>query len=164
MKLKKLLKQSVKAARNGKSPKLTTPVDFPAGAKMDREGNLILPKQPGACADLPYQLREARLALQHQAERFEKAESALRDYFIASLPKSSQTGCAGKLARVQIEVKPVPQAEDWEKVHSYIRDNDAWELLQRRLNESAVRERWEAEEQIPGVVVFNAKKVSVTKI
>lgn len=161
MTLKKLLKKSVKAAKNGKR-KLPTAIDV--GLKMDREGNYILPAKPGECADLLYTLRERRLEIQHQLERFEKAEGQLRDFFINTLPKSSETGCAGSTARVQIETKVVPQTENWSAVYQYITKNNAFELLQKRLNEGAVKEYWDEGVQIPGVTTFIAKKVSCTKL
>jgi len=163
MKLKKQLKKSLKAARNGDS-KHTIPCDLPKGFRMDKKGELILPKTDAACADLLYETREARLQLQRQCERLEKGESALKEHFINTLPKSNTSGIAGLIARIQIEVKPIPQVEDWDAFYKYVKINNAFELLQRRLNESAVKERWEDHVELPGVVVFNAKKVSCVKI
>ena len=142
----------------------TIPVDLPVGFKLDRQGELVLPRNAGECADLLYRTREARLAVQRQVDKLTAAENKLKEYFIETLPKSEASGLAGKLARVQIEVKPIPQVEDWEKFYTYVRKHQAFELLQRRLNEGAVRERWDDKQEVPGVGVFNAKKVSCTKL
>lgn len=160
----KLLRESVKLARKGKKRGYSVPVDLPEGFRLDREGNLILPRSAGLCADLLYKVREARLKLQHETEKFERAESALREYFINNLSKTDATGCAGAVARVQIEVKMVPQVSDWEAFYEHIRRTKNFELLQRRVSESAVVERWEDKKTVPGVVAFQAKKVSVTKL
>lgn len=163
MKLKKQLKKAVKAARNGKA-KHSIPCDLPEGFRLNKEGELILPKTDAACADLLYLTREARLQLQRQCERLEKGEKAIQEHFINTLHKNNSTGIAGMLARVQINIKPIPTVEDWPALQKYIKTNDAFDLLQRRLNESAVKERWEAKVELPGVTVFQAKKVSCTKL
>jgi hypothetical protein len=40
----------------------------------------------------------------------------------------------------------------------------AYELLQKRLSATAIQERWDAGEKIPGVEVFTTVGVSLTKI
>jgi hypothetical protein len=165
VKLKKLLKKSVKAVRKGEKITLVQPVDLPKGLKTDAKGEFLLPTSPATCADLLYEIREKRLGLQRQCERFENAEAALRDFFIETLPASHATGVAGEVARVQIETRPVPQVEDWDKLYTYIGKNKAFELLQRRLGEGAAKEILDAGRgRFAGLTVFMAKKVSCTKI
>lgn len=165
MNLKKQLKKSVKAVEAGTlQEKATKLVGFPKDVKLNRDGTFAFPDAAGARADILYKLREARLKLQRQCEQFEKAEAQLRDYFIDTLPASEASGISGAKARVQIETKNVPQVEDWPKFYGYVAKTKSFELLQRRLNESAVKERWEDKKAIPGVGTFIAKKVSCTKI
>lgn len=157
---KLLVKAAKTAAKNGHS----IPVDLPVGFRLDKQGELVLPRTPGECADLLYRTREARLAVQRQIDKLSKAESKLQEYFIETLPKSSSTGLAGRVARVQIEMRTVPTVEDWAKFYAHVKRTGEFELLQRRLNEGAVRERWEEGEKVEGVGTFNAKKVSCTKL
>ena len=123
-----------------------------------------IPKQPAACADLLYQTREERYELQKAIDAKKALEQALTEYFINTLPKSDSTGIAGKVARVQTGTKDVPQVEDWEALYKHIKKTGAFELLQRRLGEGACRDRWAAKKTVPGVGVFHAVVVSVTKI
>ena len=123
-----------------------------------------IPKKPAECADLLYETREARYKLQAEVEKYKVLEQALTDYFINTLPKSNSTGIAGKVARVQTGTKPIPQVNDWALLYKYIKRTGAFELLQRRLGEGAVKDRWSAKKTVPGVGVFNAVVVSVTKI
>lgn len=123
-----------------------------------------IPKTLGACADLLYQTREARYALQNQAKELEELESALKSHIIDTLPKSEASGVSGKLARVTVKEKVTPQAEDWEALHAYIKKNGAFELMQRRLNNAAIEERLEAGETVPGIVMFHNKTVSINKV
>jgi hypothetical protein len=157
MKLKKLMKKTLKAGHS-------IPCDLPQGFRLDKKGELILPKTDAACADLLYATREARLQLQRQCERLEKGEAALKEHFINALPKSSASGIAGLIARIQIETKLMPTVEDWAVLQRYIKLNDAFDLLQRRLNENAVKERWNDSVEIPGVTTIQIKKVSCVKV
>lgn len=162
--LTKQLKASVKAVKNNVQPPRPAP-ELPPGALLDAAGNFVLPATPAACADLLYATREKRLALQRLAERHQELETALSEHFILTLPRSDATGISGRVARVQITIKAVPQVEDWDKLYAYIKKNGAWELLQRRLGEKAAQERLEAGEGgKAGITVFQAKKVSCTKI
>jgi len=120
-----------------------------------------IPKSAAQCADLLYKTREERLALQKQVEKLETLESTLKDFFINSLSKDS-TGVAGRIARVQVNPKPVPIVEDWDKLYTYIKRTGQFDLMQKRLSTTAVEERWEAKKQVPGIGRLQAKTVSCT--
>lgn len=129
-----------------------------------KEKPFKIPVQLGACADLIYQLRETRLGLERQAELVKKNESLVREYIIATLPKSEAMGVAGKVCRVTVKTKTVPQVKDWDKVYKFIKENDAFDLLQRRLSDAAVSERWDDDVEIPGVEEFTAVTLSMNKV
>lgn len=131
------------------------------GAKAPK--NYKFPKSMGACADRLFDVREARLQAKKIADELEAEEKAIKEHIINNLSKDS-TGAAGKHHRVQIVPKEIPQVEAWDKLYPYIKKNDAFDLLQRRLNEAAVRERLENKKKIPGVILFPTKSVSLTKI
>ena len=122
------------------------------------------PKTLGACADRVYELRQERLAAQKVVDALEEEEKALREHIINTLPKSEATGAAGKLARVTVVTKDIPQVKDWEKFYAYVKKNNEWDLMQRRLAATAVTERWGAGKEVPGVEHFTAVTLSVNKI
>jgi hypothetical protein len=122
-----------------------------------------VPANPAKCADLLYEKREARYALQRQAEELEKQEKQIRDYLIAKLPEKDASGITGAVATVQIEVSTAPQPEDWGKIHAYVKKTGKFELLQRRINTKAVEELWDDGKAVPGVGRVLVKKVSCTK-
>lgn len=113
--------------------------------------------------DLLYTTRAARYVVQNQIKKMEALEGAIEQYFIEKLDKDS-SGLSGKVARVQIETKTIPVVEDWPALYKHIKKTGEFELLQRRLGEGAIKERWEAKKRVPGVGRFNAKKVSCTKL
>jgi len=122
------------------------------------------PPKLGACADRLFQLREKRLEDQKKVDAIEAEEKALKEHIIQTLPKSEASGVAGKIARVTVVSKAVPQVKDWDVFYKHVKKTGEFELLQRRLTDTAIRERWDAGKQVPGVESFNALTVSVNKI
>ncbi len=122
------------------------------------------PKALGACADRLYELKEARLVVQKQADAIEQEEKALKAHLIDTLPKSKAEGVSGTVANVKIVRKEVPQVKDYEAFYAHVKKTGSFDLLQRRLNDAAVKERLDAGKVIPGVEVFTAVSVSLTKV
>lgn len=121
-------------------------------------------KTPAARADFLYGLEAMRLEAQKAAEALKKFQTALEDWFIEQLPAEDATGTAGKLGRVEIKRKTIPTVEDWPKFYAYVKKTGAFELMQRRLSDKAIDERWEANKEVPGVGRFIKKTVSITKV
>lgn len=122
------------------------------------------PKAIGACADLIYTLRAKRLAAQKLVDEIEKEEKALKSHIIDTLPKSEASGAAGKLARVTVVVKTVPQVTDWDAFYKYVKKNNAFEMMQRRLSDAAIQERWDAGKKVAGVGHLQVVSLSINKV
>lgn len=125
--------------------------------------SIKLPKTLAACADLYYTTRQERLELDRQADELKKIEAAIKDHLINNLQKDT-TGVAGKLCRVQVVIKPEPQVEDWPSFYAYVAKTKSFDLLQRRVSAPAVRERWEANKEIPGISAFQKVDLSIAKV
>lgn len=123
-----------------------------------------IPKTVAGMADLRYTVREQRKAIEKCAELLKKVQTELDEYFIANLPKSDASGVAGQVARIQLGRKIIPQVADWDAFYKHVQDTGEFELLQRRLNEGAMRERLEAKVLVPGTTTFTAVTVSCTKL
>ena len=122
------------------------------------------PKTMGACADRIYELKNKRLAMQKEVDAVEAEEKALKEHIINTLPKSETTGVAGKLARVTVVTKQVPQVKDWEAFWKKFNKKTDTDLLQRSLSKAAVEARWEAGKEIAGVEAFTAVTLSINKV
>lgn len=122
------------------------------------------PKALGACADKLFELRAKRLAMQKEVDAVEAEEKAYKEHIINTLPKSEASGVAGKLARVTVVTKEVPQVKDWDAFYKFVKKTGQFDLLQRRLTDAAIKERWEHGKEIPGVEHFNAVSVSINKV
>jgi len=131
---------------------------------MATEVKYKFPKALGACADKLFELRNKRLAEQKKVDEIAAEESALKNHIIENLPKSEASGVAGKLARVTVVTKQVPQVEDWDAFYKYVKKTGSFDLMQKRLTDAAIKERWEAGKEVPGVKHFNAVSVSINKV
>lgn len=131
---------------------------------VEKEKVFKFPKGLGACADKLYQLKQKRLDAQKVVDAFAAEESALKNHIIDNLPKSDASGIAGKLARVTVVTKEVPQVTDWEQLYKYVKKTGDFSLLQRRVGDAAIKERWENGKEVPGVGHFNAVTISMNKV
>ena len=141
----------------------TPPFDRPT-KPVPKAAGFKLPKTLAGCADALYSVREERLAAQKVVDALARKEAALREHLIDNLPKSEASGIAGKLARASIVKDTIPQVKDWVAFHAYIKRTGSFDLLQKRLSDGAVKERWEAGKSLPGVERFTVVKVSITKV
>lgn len=123
-----------------------------------------LPKSIGACADRIYELRLQRLAAQKLVDAMEAEEKALKEHVIATLPKSETTGVAGKLARVTVITKEVPQVKDWDAFWAKFDKKKDTDLIGRSLSKAAVEARWEAGKKVAGVEAFTVVTLSINKV
>lgn len=126
------------------------------------------PASLGACVDLYHEVKELRLQMEKQLAGGVKAlENALQEHLIANLSKSDDTGIAGRKYRAQVvmsrKVKVI--ADQWGILHSWIRKNDRFDILQKRLNETAASD-WVDENKrlLPGTEIINIPGLSVRKI
>ena len=131
---------------------------------MATEVKYKFPKALGACADKLFELRNKRLAEQKKVDEIAAEETALKNHVIENLPKSEASGVAGKLARVTVVTKQVPQVKDWDVFYKYVKKTGSFDLMQKRLTDAAIKERWEAGKEVPGVEHFNAVSVSINKV
>jgi hypothetical protein len=135
-----------------------------AQSATDAVAKIKPPQDTGTAADMLHMLRDSKKALAVLTAAFETIEKATQAYLVDNVPKSSQTGAVGHLASARIVIKQVPRVSDWDKVFAYVTKEKAFDLLQRRLADKSVAERWENGKTIPGIEPFSAISVSVTKL
>jgi hypothetical protein len=130
---------------------------------VTKEPAYKFPKSMGACADMLFKIRDRRLEMKKVVDALEEEEKALKEHIINTLPKSD-TGAQGKTHRVSVVTKTIPQVKDWNEFYKYIKRTNNFDLLQRRLSETAVSEIWDTGKTVPGVSTFQVVSVSLTKI
>lgn len=114
-------------------------------------------------ADKWYAARTKRLAVQRDLNKLEEIERELKKALLESMIASKVGTIGGKLVEVTHEVEDKPSVEDWPKLWKHIIKTKEFYLIQRRVGEAAVKERWEEGVDIPGVVAFPVDKLSYSK-
>lgn len=124
----------------------------------------VPPENLAVCVDLLYTTQKQRLEIQKQVDALKATETALREHLINTLPKSDATGIAGKLARATIVSKTEPVVENWDDFFAWVAKTKAWDCLQKRISNPAIRARWENKKVVKGVSTINIKTVSLNKV
>lgn len=107
--------------------------------------------------------REQRLALQRQVDKLDEKEKQLKAALIKMLEDSKATAIGGQLMIVTLVPKEKAVAKDWDAIHRYIISNDAWDIMQKRLTETAIKLRWDEGVVVPGVEKFPVNDLSISK-
>ncbi len=106
--------------------------------------------------------------MQKEVDAVKERETELSEFMIANLSKSEDTGAAGLRYRAQIVMERVVHVKEWGAFHSWVRKNDRFDMLEKRISKVAVND-WLADadnatRMLPGCEAVNVPKVSVTKI
>lgn len=107
-------------------------------------------------------IRAQRLQLDRQAAEVKEQEETLKEHLISSFRTSGTTALGGQAGLVKMTKTIEPDPTNWDELYIYIKANDAWELLHKRVGSQAVKERWEAGEEIPGIGRREVYKLSVS--
>lgn len=125
-----------------------------------------LPAGIGALADEYAMVRDRRLSIEKEAAAVKEREMEIYNVILANLSESTDTGAAGKAYRVQLVNKERYNVKDWSEVHKFIQKYGMFELLQRRLADTAVKEYREVNNgQLPdGVATVEVPTLSFNKV
>lgn len=137
---------------------------------------LKLPKTLGACVDLYHDKREVRLQLDRDSKEMKSTETEIQDHIIANLDKKTEGGAVGKRYKAIVVLDDIYQVEDWGKFYAHIKKTGEFDLLNRAVNQAAVKarvadqvrpsgkrgENWKPKLP-PGMKTFTVTKLSVTK-
>lgn len=107
--------------------------------------------------------RNERLALDKQVEKMKEGETALKQQLMDMLQAEGINSVGDKDKVYALVQKTEPVAEDFAKLYAHIQKSGEFELLFRRINPAAVKERWEDGIEVPGVGKFLTLNLSITK-
>lgn len=108
--------------------------------------------------------REDRLAADKTAANLKAVESELQARVTQEMINHSCDMVGGTYKKVTRKSLTKPKVGDWEEVYKFMMENDAPDLLQRRLNEGAVAARVEDGINVPGVEYIEVNKLTVSKL
>lgn len=107
--------------------------------------------------------REARLKLDREAEKLAELERGFKDAIIAHMEEQKVSTVGGTSCTVKLKITPKPTVKNWQEVYEYVKSNDAFDVLYKRVNEKAISERQEQGEEVPGLEWFLVATLSVSK-
>jgi hypothetical protein len=106
--------------------------------------------------------RAQRMEKDKEVASFKELEDTLKDAIIAKYKEQGikQLGAANGVVKMTTSLEPV--THNWPTVWAYIRETGEFELLHKRLASLAIRERWDAGIELPGIDKQELYKLSVS--
>ena len=117
----------------------------------------------GQAIDKLYEARAARLAKAAEVKELQAAESVAKANVLKLLRDTGLEKASGKVATASITTEDIPFIKDWDKIHEYIRVNNRFDLLQRRIGVVAWRDLFNDGILIPGTEAGVDTDISLTK-
>ena len=123
------------------------------------------PETVGGLIDELFLLREQRRKLAETDKNLRDQYAELEARLIAALDQQEATQARGRSATATLNEEELATVVDWHLVHEFIRSQNAFHLLQRRMNSAAWREAAaERGEPIPGTTVFKRRSIALRRI
>lgn len=120
-------------------------------------------KTLGQAIDALYEARAARLAKAAEVKELQAKESVAKAEVLKLLNETGLAKASGMVATASITSEDVPYVKNWDEIHAYIRDNDRFDLLQRRIGVVAWRDLYKDGVLVPGTEPAVDTDISLTK-
>lgn len=118
----------------------------------------------GTWIDTLHALREKKTKAERVVDAVKKLIDETEQVVMTALKEAGLESARGKKLQATLSPRSYPQIEDYEKLVTHIKKTGAFELLQRRLSSTAVRERWDQKQVVPGVIAFRTTELSLTAV
>lgn len=122
------------------------------------------PKSIGACIDMLYEQRAERLKLQKIVDNAKAEETKLEEHILNSFGKQELNGAKGDVAVAAIKRDTTLNVTDWDSLRDWVVKTKSWDVLRKQPSSTAIKERWNNKEEIPGVEPFVKVSLSLTKV
>jgi len=109
------------------------------------------------------ELRNLRLDKQHEVDELTAREAEAKRGLIAALVDAGMDGLVAEGYQYALETKVVYSPVDWSALYAFIRSTDAFDLLNRALNQAAVRHRIDDGIAVPGISNVDVINLSMRK-
>ena len=117
----------------------------------------------GDLIDDLYTKRATRLTAQKEVDKAKAIETTAKDALIKALQDIGIQKGTGLIATASLKTVRVPVITDWDQIYKYVRENDRFDLLHKRLSEVAWRDSLELDQLVPGTEPSNEVELSLTK-
>jgi len=110
-------------------------------------------------------LRESKRELSQQEKALNERYNTLKQELIHQLDEQGVSGAKAARARVVITESQVVQTQDWDAFCAYIRENNAFHLLQKKPSATACKELSSIEgTPPPGISFLTLRDISLTTV
>jgi hypothetical protein len=125
-----------------------------------------MPEHLGQVADEYKRVSGIRLDMDKEVAKVKARETELKNHLIDNIDADSEAGVMGRnyQAIIKTNYRPRMDAEYWPQFYAFVAENDRFDLLQKRLSDTAVMELLNAGEEVPGVERMTVKDVSIRKV
>lgn len=117
----------------------------------------------GAIADEYHRIREERLAADKVAATLASQESSLKSQIISALLASGTTAVGGQRVVLNLKSDPKYIAQDWSQIWEYIFERREIDLLEKRLLQTAFKQRAQDGIYIPGTMAMEHHTLTLSK-
>lgn len=117
----------------------------------------------GTLIDSLYNLRQQRLEATKTVDAMKAEEAKLREQIQLKLEETGLAKASGAIATAGLKRSIDPVVDDWDEFYRYIRENNRFDLLQRRISAPAWRELNEEGTVVYGTTGQEVWDLSLTK-
>ncbi len=121
------------------------------------------PKKLGKVSDMLYKNKLAIAEANKVVATLKIDKTVIEAHIISTFPKEDIDGVIGELSKIEIKTRDCYSVSDEDAFHKYIQKNKAWDLLQKRLGDTAIKLRLEDGKKLPFIKTFEKKVISCTK-
>lgn len=112
------------------------------------------PNSIGKCIDLLSEIRERKRDAEKLVKLYSGEYKELEDHILHTYDVQDISKASGDLATGSRKVDEIPTVENWDEFWEFCQKTDGSHLVQKRPSTSAVKELWEAGQEVPGVGKF----------
>lgn len=122
-----------------------------------------IPATIGGKIDALHTLREAKRGLAEQTKQIDAEIALIEGDLLIQLDAQDLRKSEGTFATASISETVVGRVDDWDAFHAFVRENNAFHLMQRRTSDPAVREQFQLNgaNAVPGVVPFVKRSINL---
>ena len=117
----------------------------------------------GEAIDHLYTVRAERLALAKKVKEKQVDEAKAKLDVLKKLGEMGLEKASGKLATAGVTTEDVPYIKNWDEIYAYIKENDRFDLIQKRIGVVAWRDLYKDGILVPGTEAAVDTDLSLTK-
>lgn len=113
--------------------------------------------------DEVFDLRQERLAIQKKVDMMKAKEDGLVAALATEMEELELQEVRGEHGKLKLSMAENAEVTSYPDLYAYIKETGSFDLLQRRVSLTGVRERWQEGNEVPGVARVLETKATLGK-